>query len=51
FSAADSPIITHTLTAGQGVITNNVLHIRSGFTDDPENRRLLYRGRFFDRVL
>ncbi|MCP4411985.1 MAG: TauD/TfdA family dioxygenase [Gammaproteobacteria bacterium] len=50
FSAADSPIITHTLEAGQGVITNNVLHIRTGFTDEHENRRLLYRGRFFDWV-
>ena len=49
-SSEDSPIFTHKLEAGQGVITNNVLHIRTGFTDDPDNRRLLYRARFFDRI-
>ncbi len=43
-------VFTHQLAAGQGVVTNNVLHLRTGFTDDPKHRRLLYRARFFDRV-
>jgi hypothetical protein len=33
-----------------GLICNNVLHTRSGFTDSPEHRRLLYRGRYYDRL-
>ena len=27
-----------------------VLHTRSGFADSPEHRRLLYRGRYYDRL-
>ncbi len=50
FSADDSPVFTHKLEAGQGVVTNNVLHLRTGFTDDPDNRRLLYRARFYDGI-
>ncbi len=37
-----------TLEAGQGLICNNVLHTRSGF--EKNSRRLLYRGRYFDRI-
>ena len=48
---ADSPFIYRaTLQSGQGLISNNVLHDRSGFNDDPETPRLLYRLRYFDRV-
>lgn len=38
------------LMPGMGLICNNVLHTRSAFTDRPERRRLLYRGRYYDRL-
>lgn len=39
------------LEAGMGLICNNVLHDRSGFSDPAEGEgRLLFRARFFDRV-
>ncbi|MCU7852999.1 MAG: TauD/TfdA family dioxygenase [Candidatus Thiodiazotropha sp. (ex Monitilora ramsayi)] len=37
------------LEAGQGLISNNVLHTRDGFSDG-DNSRLLYRARYFDRI-
>ncbi len=37
-----------TLQPGQGLVSNNVLHDRSGFSDDPSNPRLLYRLRYFE---
>lgn len=37
-----------TLQSGWGLISNNVLHDRSGFNDDPAHPRLLYRARYFD---
>jgi hypothetical protein len=37
------------LEAGWGVISNNVLHTRTGFTDG-EVPRLLYRARYYDRI-
>ncbi|MET0071486.1 MAG: TauD/TfdA family dioxygenase [Candidatus Thiodiazotropha sp.] len=37
------------LAAGQGLVCNNILHTRSGFTDG-EQPRLLYRARYFDRI-
>ena len=45
-------ILRYTLQAGEGVICNNVLHRRTGFEDydQAEKKRLLYRGRYFDRV-
>lgn len=39
-----------TLQPGQGLICNNVLHDRTGFTDSEQHRRLLYRLRFHDRM-
>ena len=49
--ASDSPFIYHaTLQSGMGLISNNILHNRSGFNDDPDSPRLLYRARFYDRV-
>lgn len=36
------------LQPGMGLICNNVLHTRAGFTDRPEHRRLLYRARYHD---
>ena len=47
---SDSPwIYRGTLQAGQGLICNNVLHDRSGFDNSPEQTRLLYRLRYYDR--
>jgi len=48
---ADSPhMFRLTLAPGMGLVCNNVLHDRSGFTDDPERPRLLYRARYLDRI-
>jgi hypothetical protein len=33
-----------------GILCNNVLHDRTGFTDDPARPRLLYRARYHDRI-
>ena len=38
------------LEPGMGLVCNNVLHDRSGFTETPEKRRLLYRARYHERV-
>lgn len=40
------------LEAGEGIICNNVLHDRSAFVDgdSPEQQRLIYRGRYHERV-
>ncbi len=38
------------LTAGMGLVCNNVLHDRAGFVDDPIQPRLLYRARYLDRI-
>jgi hypothetical protein len=49
----DSPYVFHCrLAPNQGIICNNILHNRSGFTDgdNPEQKRLLYRMRFYDRI-
>jgi hypothetical protein len=49
----DSPYkIRYTLQAGEGLLCNNVLHCRTSFkdSDDPTQKRLLYRGRYYDRV-
>lgn len=39
------------LQPGQGLICNNILHTRTAFKDDKQNPRLLYRGRYFDKIL
>lgn len=46
----DSPVLHYQLKAGEGIICNNVLHNRTGFTDDDQLKRLLYRARYFDRI-
>ncbi len=48
--ASSEYILTARLSPGMGLICNNVLHTRSGFADSPEHRRLLYRGRYYDRL-
>jgi hypothetical protein len=49
-SRDDPPILHYKLKAGEGIICNNVLHNRTGFTDDEQHKRLLYRARYFDRI-
>jgi hypothetical protein len=48
------PVFTfrYRLQAGEGWISNNVLHNRTGFEDpaDPGHGRLLYRVRYLDRI-
>jgi alpha-ketoglutarate-dependent taurine dioxygenase len=46
----DEIAYTYRLSAGEGVISNNVLHRRSGFVDDENAKRLMYRARYYDRV-
>lgn len=51
--AGDSPyIFRHRMTAGQGLLCNNVLHNRTAFMDDADRgiARLVYRARYHDRI-
>ena len=48
--ASSEYILTARLNPGMGLICNNVLHTRSAFSDSPGHRRLLYRGRYYDRL-
>ena len=51
FLDSSSPYIYRaTLQPGQGLISNNVLHDRSGFDDDSEHTRQLYRLRYYQRI-
>ena len=43
-------VYTLKLQPGMGLLCNNVLHTRSGFSDTPEHRRLLYRARYHDHL-
>lgn len=38
------------LLADEGVVCNNVLHCREPFEDDAKAPRLVYRGRYYERV-
>ena len=38
------------LEPGMGLLCNNVLHDRSGFTETSQQRRLLYRARYHERI-
>jgi len=51
FLLGDSPwIYRATLQPGQGLLSNNVLHDRSGFSDSESHIRQLYRLRYYQRV-
>ncbi len=52
FSSGDDHIYTHRLEPGEGILSNNALHRRTGFRDDPAHgrKRLIYRARYHDRV-
>ena len=43
-------VLHYRLQAGQGLISNNILHNRTAFVDAAAQTRFLYRARFFDRV-
>ena len=46
---AKSPfVLTTRMDCGMGLLCANVLHTRSGFVDDPQRPRLMYRARYFD---
>jgi alpha-ketoglutarate-dependent taurine dioxygenase len=48
---SDSPYVFRLrLSAGQGLVCNNVLHDRSEFTETPGAGRLVYRARYADRI-
>ena len=48
---SDPLIIRYKLRPGEGLICNNILHNRSGFTESAHgNGQLLYRVRFHDRI-
>ncbi len=42
--------LRYRLQAGEGLISNNTLHCRSAFQDDPERPRTLYRARYYDPI-
>jgi len=46
----DPSILRTRLAPGMGLLCANVLHDRSGFTDDPARPRLLYRARYYDAL-
>lgn len=46
----DGPVLRYRLQAGEGLLSNNVLHDRTAFRDGQGQQRLLYRARFFDRI-
>jgi hypothetical protein len=48
--ADESKVLKVGLSAGEGIICNNVLHNRSAFTDSDEQKRLMYRARYFEAV-
>jgi hypothetical protein len=52
FSAGDDHIFRYMLKPGEGLLSNNVLHRREGFRDDPASgrTRLMYRARYYDRI-
>lgn len=44
------PVFHYRLQPGEGLLSNNVLHNRTSFSDGPDHQRLLYRARFFERI-
>jgi hypothetical protein len=51
FLSSDSEIHhQYKLAAGEGLICNNVLHNRSAFADNTEQKRKLLRGRYINSV-
>ena len=40
----------HTLTAGESIMTNNIIHTRDAFVQDNTHPRVMLRGRYFQRI-
>ena len=49
-AAASPRVFVGRLEPGMRLISNNVLHTRTPFTDSPRHQRLIYRGRYYQRV-
>jgi len=52
FKHGDDHIFRYKLQSGEGVISNNILHRRDGFRDEPSSgaKRLIYRARYYQRL-
>jgi alpha-ketoglutarate-dependent taurine dioxygenase len=52
FKRGDEHIFRYRLSSGEGVISNNILHRRDGFHDEPNAgaKRLIYRARYYQRL-
>ena len=50
YPVALADLLKGALSAGEGLICNNVLHNRSQFEENPEAPRLLYRLRYYNRI-
>jgi hypothetical protein len=52
FRRGDDHMLRYRLKANEGVVSNNILHRRDGFRDDPADgaKRLIYRARYFQRL-
>ncbi len=52
FRGGDAHVVRHRLQRGEAIVSNNVLHRRDGFRDDPagRNKRLLFRARYYRRL-
>ena len=50
FSSGSTYIYRHRLQPGQCLVSNIVLHNRSGFRDAPEHRRVICRARYHQRI-
>lgn len=48
-SSDSDHILNARLKPGEGLICNNVLHNRSGFSDSPAHTRVMLRARYYDR--
>jgi hypothetical protein len=49
--ASDPPYLFRLrLEPGMGIVGNNIPHERTGFVDDTQHPRLLYRARYLDRI-
>ena len=50
--AAETPWTLHgRLEPGMGLVCNNVLHDRAAFAESDTQKRLLYRARYYDRIV
>jgi Taurine catabolism dioxygenase TauD, TfdA family len=49
-SSDSTYIYRHRLRPGECLVTNNVLHNRTAFRDDPARPRVLYRARYYERA-